>query len=137
MGIRADLITFLHADSTIAGLVGTRIYGPRRPFSDTNADCIAFAITGSSDGHDLDGRGGWDNRELILNCRSKDYATAEQIADAVRKRMKGYFGAIGSTTGYSVIIQDEFDDYDDPQDGSPDGQYVIGQRYMLIRKESL
>lgn len=136
MGIRADLKTFLGADATISGLVGTHIHWQRKPAKDANAHCIAFAFTGSENGHDLDGAGGWDDREVIINCRSTDPLKPEQIADAVRTRMKGFSGAVGNTTALSIMLLDEWDDYDEPKDNSGDGQYIIGQRYFFKRKET-
>lgn len=137
MGIRADLRTYLLADATISGLVGTRIFGMRIPSRDTNADLILFYQTGSGDGHDLGlGTGGWDARSFRFVAMSKTFTTAESIADAVRDKLKGYMGAIGSTTAYSVMLDNEEDAYFEAEDGSDAGIYTIHQDYTVIVQES-
>lgn len=136
MGIRADIRTFLKADAGILAQVAARVYAVRRPTNDKEDGCIVFSCKSSGSGHDLSGKAGFDDRELEILCFSKDIDKAEDIADATRIAMKGYSGAVGSTTAFSVMLLDEEDDYVEPQDESDKGLYVIGQRYFFKRQES-
>lgn len=135
MGRRADIRTFLAADSTISGLVGQRIYAMRVPSRETNSDFILFAITSSQEGHDLDGAGGWDLRGVKVMCSSQTFTTAESIADAVRSLLKGYHGAMGSSAAFSVTLENEIDDFELARDGSDIGEYIIIQDYLIQFKE--
>lgn len=138
MSIRTDLVAFLKADSPLAAIVSTRVYIIARPFAETSPDCVVVRCINSAEGHDLGGAGGWDDRTFVIECRSKNAIKAEQIADAVRKRCKGYSGAMGSgSTCMAMLIQDEQDGYDQPSDNSYEGHYVVMQTYLLKRVETL
>lgn len=138
MSIRSDLVTFLKADSSIAALVSTRVFAIVRPYDSASADCIVIRCTGSESGHDLNGAGGWDDRTFVIECRSKTLSTAESIADAVRVRCKGYSGSVGTgSTCMAMLMQNEADAYDEPEDQSFEGQYVIQQTYFFMRVEEL
>lgn len=139
MGIRADIRTYLAAQAGITALVSTRVYWVTVDHTkNAGADCIAYAFTSSSEGHHLaTGTAGYDDRTIQIYCRSKDADAAEDIADAVRAAMKGYKGAAGSSTLLSVMLLDEVDGYDESDDGSYIGQYVITQTYFLKRTETL
>ena len=139
MGIRADLKTYFATISGITSLVSTRIYGVVVDHTKNNgADCIVYAASSSSDGHHLaTGAAGFEDRTFQIMARSKDLDNAEAIANSVRAAMKGYKGSAGSSNFLSVILLDEVDGYDQPEDGSYAGQYVITQTYFIKRVETL
>lgn len=139
MGIRADIKTYLASVSAITSLVSTRIYGVViDPVKTAGADCIVYAAASSSEGHQLaTGTAGYEDRTFQIMARSKDLDNAEAIADAVRSAMKGYKGSAGSSNFLSVMLLDEVDGYDQPEDNSYAGQYVITQTYFIKRVETL
>ena len=50
---------------------------------------------------------------------------AEELGNAVRTFLDDYSGAAGSYTIGAVIMNDESDDYEPPQDGSDVGVHVV------------
>lgn len=139
MGIRADIKTYFGTISAITSLVSTRIYAVViDPVKNAGADCIVYAASSSSEGHQLaTGTAGFEDRTFQVMSRSKNLDNAEAIADAVRSAMKGYKGTAGSSNFLSVILLDEVDGFDQPEDNSYEGQYVITQTYFVKRVETL
>lgn len=135
MGIRADFRKRLTDDTTIAGLVGSRVYGVVADFKNESADHIVFQFTGWVGGTQLSGNSGVSRREVTVTCRSRDLITAEQIADAVKERCHAFTGTLGTSTNVvQVSLVGEVDGFDPPvnPEGSGDGQYAIQQTYQMI-----
>jgi hypothetical protein len=60
-----------------------------------------------------------------IDCKAKTSVQAEALGNAVRVYLDDYSGTAGSYTIGAVILNDESDDYEPPQDGSDVGVHVV------------
>lgn len=117
--LRPALFSYLTADSSIAALVGTRVYPVKAPEDETRALIVYSRISGIGD-HTLRGVGGLARPRLQIDCWAPTPDVAAQLARLVKARLDGFRGAIGTGDSPSVsvavrgmFLADERDDYDD------------------------
>jgi hypothetical protein len=141
--IEDNIRTYLLSQSPISTLVGTdaagsmaRIYSMDRQQNIT-ADSIVYERTGTQHAHMLSGAAGFATAFLSFDCIATTYARAKALAEALRGELQGYSGTMGDATIYSVILQDESDDFDPPADGTQKGQYHVTQEYSFLFTESV
>ncbi len=60
-----------------------------------------------------------------IDCRATTSVKADELATAVRVFIDDYSGAAGGYTIGAVVMNDESDDYEPPQDGSDIGVHVV------------
>jgi hypothetical protein len=63
--------------------------------------------------------------DFDIDCKAKSSVTAESLGNAVRTYIDDYSGTAGTFTIGAVIVNDESDDYEPPQDGSDVGVFVV------------
>lgn len=63
--------------------------------------------------------------------------TVKAVAEAVRGEMQGFKGTWGSTTVSSVVLENEIDLHDEPDDGSDDGWHQVAIDYFVRYVESV
>jgi len=133
--IRSSLRSHL---ATHVASVGSRIYPVVLPEGhDNNLTAITYSrVTGGHD-HNLKQATGSAIPTFEIDCWSKSYEAADQLAEAVRQQMQGFSGTMGATSVKSVILDDEQDAYEAPQDGSDNGLYRITLRYRIRYTESV
>jgi len=136
MSFRADLTERLKTDTTISGLISDRVYGIVRA-PNAEGDSITVRRVSSEPGHDLNSGSGVETGRFELWCLSTDILTVDQIAEAVRQRMQGESGTWGSSKIFSVVFEDEADDYVPPGDGETVGSYIVVLIYRIQRELSV
>jgi hypothetical protein len=123
--MKSGLVSLLSSEATITAISGTRVYVQRAP---QNAAFPHIIITqmGSEENTTLDGGSGQLRfLDFDIDCKAKSSVTAESLGNAVRTYIDDYSGTAGSYTIGAVLINDESDDYEPPQDGSDVGVFVV------------
>jgi hypothetical protein len=123
--MKSGLVSLLSSEATITAISGTRVYVQRAP---QNAAFPHIIITqmSSEENTTLDGGSGQLRFvDFDIDCKAKSSVTAESLGNAVRTYIDDYSGTAGSYTVGAVLINDESDDYEPPQDGSDVGVFVV------------
>jgi hypothetical protein len=123
--MKSGLVSLLSSEATITAISGTRVYVQRAP---QNAAFPHIIITqmSSEENTTLDGGSGQLRFvDFDIDCKAKSSVTAESLGNAVRTYIDDYSGTAGSYTIGAVLINDESDDYEPPQDGSDVGVFVV------------
>lgn len=123
--MKSGLVSLLSSEATITAICGTRVYVQRAP---QNAAFPHLIITqmGSEENATLDGGSGQLRfLDFDIDCKAKSSVTAESLANAVRTYIDDYSGTAGNFTIGAVLMNDESDDYEPPQDGSDVGVFVV------------
>lgn len=109
MSFPADLRTFLLADSTVEGLVDTRIYPVQLPQKPV-LPAIRYSVISGFRTHSTPGTHGLARQRMQLDCYANTYSEAYTLAEAVRQCVDAYRGAAGSSTvqGAFLANEDEF-----------------------------
>lgn len=107
-----SLVTFLLADGTVSGLVAARMYPILLP-QEPSYPAIVYSLASSTRLHALDGPPGRASHRVQIDCYAETYKEAHQLAAAVRQRLDGYAGLMGSTEVGYVSLDNEQDLYDD------------------------
>lgn len=136
MSFRSDLRTRLTGDTTIATLVSDRVYSVTRPYGAT-ADSIIVMRSSSEPQHDLNNGAGFESGRFLIICLSETLTSADSIAEAVRQRIQGESGTWGSSKIFSVIFEDEADDYFPLNEGKETGLYAVSLTYRIQRELSV
>jgi hypothetical protein len=106
----SDLRTFLLADPTISGMVGgARIY-PQMLAQNTAYPEITYSQVSGVREYSMCGPVGRARPRVSIHSWSPNYGQARDLADAVRERLNGYAGMMGSTEVDAVKLDNEFDD---------------------------
>lgn len=104
------LRTRLLADSTVSGLVGTRIFPLVIPQGQA-LPAIAYQRISGVREHTHAGASGLAHPRIQYACVAETFTQARAVADAVRQRLDGFAGVIGSVTVESIMIQNQMDNY--------------------------
>ena len=123
--MKSGLVALLSTESTITAICSTRVYVSKAP---EKALLPYFIITqmSSEENPSLDGASG--KLRFItfdIDCKSKTSVQAESLGNAVRTFIQDYTGAAGNYTIGAVIMNDESDSYEPPEDGSDVGVHVV------------
>lgn len=123
--MKSGLVALLAAEATVTAICSTRIYVQRAPQNATFPHVIITQM-GSEENTTLDGASGQLRFiEFDIDCKARSSVQAESLGNAVRSYLDDYSGTAGSYTIGAVILNDESDDYEPPQDGSDVGVFVV------------
>lgn len=106
--IRPALRSFLLADATVAGIVGTRIYPVKLPQGVSGTSLILNEISGQGD-HHMQGASGLVTVRMQIGCWSQTADGAHALHLAVKECLDGFRGAMGSGAS-QVQVQGVFID---------------------------
>jgi hypothetical protein len=128
--IRADLRTYLLAQSSITTLIGQRLYLSRIPLPGTYP-CVSYRRVSGGHFHDLQGSRGYCEAAIEIEVWSDDSEEVESVGDAIRQKLQGFVGTMGSTTVKRVTLDDEQDSFLPPIEGSDTGVHRTTFRYTI------
>ncbi len=111
MSIETELRAWLLADTTIAGLIDTRMYPQYLPQKVTYP-AISYATASRVSSRQLSGPAGRARPRITVNSWAETYLEAKALAEAVRKRLDGFAGRWGSFSVGSVALDNAFDQYE-------------------------
>lgn len=139
--LETGLYAYITGSSVITGLVSDRVFPNAIPPGDA-FPCITFNRIGSEQPHHLTAAAVVQSARIQIDCWGKDpdgdgYEDCANIAEALRNRLDGYRGAMGSVTVKTCHLHDQRDDYEAPADGSGVGIDRISQEYLMWYSVSL
>ena len=123
--MKSGLVALLSTEATITAICGTRVYVTKAPQKAVFPYVIITQMS-SEENASLDGATG--KLRFItfdIDCKSKTSVQAESLGNAVRTFIQDYTGAAGNFTIGAVIMNDESDSYEPPEDGSDVGVHVV------------
>lgn len=141
--IRSALFSYLSGKTGVTAIVGTspvRLYPLARPQGGELPAMTYARVTGGHD-HNLTAASGTAIPTFELDCFAETYAEADALAEAIRQVMQGFSGSFGTggnaVAVKAVLLDDESDGYDLPQDDSDRGAFFITLRYRIRYSESI
>jgi len=123
--MKSGLVALLSTESTITAICSTRVYVSKAP-EKALLPYVIITQMSSEENASLDGASG--KLRFItfdIDCKSKTSVQAESLGNAVRTFIQDYTGAAGNFTIGAVIMNDESDSYEPPEDGSDVGVHVV------------
>lgn len=123
--MKSGLVSLLAGESTISSICGSRIYINKAPQKATFPQLVITQMSSEENGTIDGGSGQLRFLNFEIDCRALTSVQAEALGTAVRTFLDDYSGAAGSSTIGAVIMNDESDDYEPPQDGSDVGVHVV------------
>ena len=123
--MKSGLVSLLSSEATITAISGTRVYIQRAPQNAAFPHIIITQMSSDENGTLDGGSGQLRFLDFDIDCKAKSSVTAESLGNAVRTYIDDYSGTAGSSTIGAVLMNDESDDYEPPQDGSDVGVFVV------------
>lgn len=143
MSMNAGLRTFVLNDATVAGLVGARMYragvvpaGAPSPYlvfqriSEPSSHTHSAADTRTRSTWQIDAYGTYDPN---TEAGAAMFDTVEALDDAVRDRLDGYTGPLGSHTDCYAMHENSIDLPEMTEDGSDRVEVRTMQQYAIWR----
>ncbi len=123
--MKSGLVSLLTGEATVSAICSSRVYVNRAPQNAIFPHVIITQMNSEENGT-LDGASGQLRfLDFDIDCKAKSSVQAESLANAVRTFIDDYSGTAGSYTIGAVLLNDESDDYEPPQDGSDVGVFVV------------
>jgi len=124
-----DLTAYLKADATITAAVSGRVF-PNVVPQGTAFPAISYnQVSGVRLSDVTDGPTGRAMPRITINSWATKYLAARSLADAVRLRLNGVTGTIGSMTGVRVTLDNEFDSFE--EEAGTGGVHRVLQDYIV------
>jgi hypothetical protein len=121
----SDLVAFLEGLSTAAG---TRIYPQTLPQAPVYPAITYNQVSGVRD-RDLCGPTGRARPRITINSWAEVYGDVHTMADAIRSALNGYRGSMGGTVIGNVILDNEFDLFE--EGAGTRGVHRVVQDYII------
>ena len=123
--MKSGLVSLLTGEATVSAICSSRVYVNRAPQNAMFPHVIITQMNSEENGTLDGGSGQLRFLDFDIDCKAKSSVQAESLANAVRVFIDDYSGTAGSFTIGSVLMNDESDDYEPPQDGSDVGVFVV------------
>lgn len=133
MAIGEDLKTFLGADGTISGIVGTFVVQNHIPAEDVSpfiwymrrgteyARTTDASVGDSTFGHFFD-----------IECISEDVAEAISLADRIKVILDNFRGTFGNVTLAGAFVEDHSDEYVPRNQSGDTGRHIAALDARII-----
>lgn len=131
--LETGLYAYITGSTVITGLVSDRVYPNSIPAGKTYP-CVTFNRIGTEQPHHLTAAATIQQATIQFDCWGQGkggYSSAATIAEAIRDRMDGYRGSMGSVTVKTCHLQDQRDDYEAPTDGDTIGYHRVSMDFLL------
>lgn len=129
MTLEEGLRTYTLAGSAVAALVGTRMYPRMLPQTPT-LPALVYQRIDTRRLHDLAGPDGLPRPRMQVTCWAPLPLSASGLAAAVRQRLDGYRGAMGTVSVESCLLVGERDVTD-----TEAGRYGVALDFMIQYQE--
>ena len=123
--MKSGLVALLSTEPTITAICSTRVYVTKAP---QKAVLPYVIITQISTEENASLHGATGQLRFVtfdIDCKAKTSVQAESLGNAVRVFLQDYSGVAGSYTIRAVLMNDESDGYEPPDDGSDIGVHVV------------
>lgn len=119
-----DLRTLIVGTTPIAALISTRCHYNHVPESAAKP-FVWFRVASDNEELTLDGTGGLHEAVCDLECCGNSESSAQSVADAVKSKLHGFKGTMGSETSQAMFMRDKDDDYLPYSNASDEGASVV------------
>lgn len=123
--MKSGLVSLLSGEATVTAICSTRVYVNRAPQKATFPHVIITQMSSEENGTLDGGSGQLRFLDFDIDCKAKSSVVAENLSNAIRTFIDDYTGTAGSYTIGAVLVNDESDDYELPEDGSDVGVFVV------------
>lgn len=123
--MKSGLVSLLTGEATVSAICSSRVYVNRAPQNAIFPHVIITQMSSEENGTLDGGSGQLRFLDFDIDCKAKSSVQAESLSNAVRVFIDDYSGTAGSSTIKAVLLNDESDDYEPPQDGSDVGVFVV------------
>lgn len=123
--MKSGLVSLLTGEATVSAICSSRVYVNRAPQNAIFPHVIITQMSSEENGTLDGGSGQLRFVDFDIDCKAKSSVQAESLSNAVRVFIDDYSGTAGSYTIGAVLLNDESDDYEPPQDGSDVGVFVV------------
>jgi Protein of unknown function (DUF3168) len=131
--LAADLTAYLKADTTVATAVSGRVF-PNIVPQGSAFPAISYNQVSGVRLYDINnGPTGRAMPRITINSWSDRYITVRQLADAVRERLNGFRGIMGSTNVGRITLDNEFDTFE--EEAGQSGIHRVVQDYIISFEE--
>jgi hypothetical protein len=120
----ADLRSLITGSTAITALVSTRVHYNLVPHSSIYPR-IWFRVTSDTEDRTMDGVGGMHEARADIECAGLTEDSAQNVADAVKTRLDGYTGSMGSSVARGIFLRDKADEYERQANQSDEGVHII------------
>ncbi|HUX02738.1 MAG TPA: DUF3168 domain-containing protein [Phycisphaerae bacterium] len=132
--LETGIYTLLAADSTVAGIVGTRIYPALAP-QNVTYPCIVYQRVGADRAHHTTGASGMSEVIVQVTSMAATYLAVKALAAAVRTAMDAQRGMWGGVDILAAYIHNEMDTLDAEPSSDARRLYGIQQDYGIFHRE--
>ena len=129
MSVETELVSQLTGDSTVSGLVSSRVYPLLAPQGAT-LPCVVYEMTAHETINSTSGAGSTRHAQVEVLCLDDSYGGTKTLADAVRDALNGWTVS-DSVTVSSCLLTSESDGFVQPNDDSEQPVYLITQEYSI------
>lgn len=124
MSIVGDLTTYLRASTAITSVVSTRIHHNVVP-QDASRPYIWFRRTSENEELTMDGVGELVETDIDIECWTETSAASDSLANAVKTRLNGVRGTVGTASVGGMFVKSKDDDYEPRGAYADTGMHVI------------
>ena len=111
MPLPTHLRTFIIGSSDVSAQISTRCHYNANVPEYSSKPFVWFRTNTDNEELTLDGTGGLHEAYVDLECVANTETAAQATADAVKARLHGHRGTVGSVTAKGVFVSDKDDDY--------------------------
>lgn len=132
--LEAGLYSYLTAQAAITAIVGTKIYPNRIP-QGTALPCLMYSRTNTDHETQLAGAAGIATATMQIDCFATGaggYMTVKNLANAVRVKLHGYRGYMGTEAVNDCSLQNEIDIYDEPAHAEDHGTHRVSMDFQIV-----
>lgn len=108
MSLESDLHSFLETDGTIAAQLSGRVYAQIAPPGAARPYAVFEMVAGSPEYH-AGGEAGLSTAEADIDIFADTYAECISSKEAIRQRISGKRGTMGSTSIRSIMVTEDRD----------------------------
>lgn len=134
--IEEALIPFLRSNADVSGMVGNRIHHNARPQDGALPVIVIHRVSGPRE-RVLVGRVPLAHPRIQLDCMGGTAKDAQTLADKVRKAVEDFHGTMGEYTVQVITVDDDRDDYIDPEHANENGIHVTSLDAIIWYEETL
>ncbi|NIO43786.1 MAG: DUF3168 domain-containing protein [Burkholderiales bacterium] len=142
MSVVAATISHLRANAGVNLYVGKRIYRTVVPANAALPYVTVQGLGGTTHEHYQGGVAGMRGSRLQINCYAADANTAGDAWETIRLALDGLAHTTLGAAPYdvsnaTVMIEDHFDDYEEPRDASDRGTFSVKSEWHVWREEAV
>lgn len=133
----------LRDDPGVKTIVGDKIFPQSAPQAGGEDDPdkaklprVTYQLISSNHFHNADGASRLANPLFQLNCVSKTYGEAKELANCVRRALQGFRGTVAGVVIQGIFLSNQRDEFVISPSGSEQRARIVQQDYTIFNQES-